>query len=177
MQRSETHLVTWAEESLPSDAVVGAPGDYVREPWFSGGAIRFAAVQAGGVAAVVDGVRDHLKAQRRDGDPHQRARLAELYTVAQSAADAVARAAAHWSADEVPRTLANVAAARVAVYVAGERVLSLAPAAVGVQAMFLNHPLSAVLADLSTYLRQPGPDAQRDRLGEAVSSGLVSPVL
>ncbi|SOB88266.1 hypothetical protein SAMN06297144_3414 [Sphingomonas guangdongensis] len=177
MQRSETHLVSWNDQALPAEAVIGAPGDYVREPWFSGGAIRFAAVQAGGIAAVVNGVRDHLTAQDRAGDPHQRARLAELYLAAQSAADAVARAAAGWSTRDVPRTLALVAAARAAVYAAGERVLALAPAAVGVQAMFIDHPLSGQLTDLSTYLRQPAPDLQRDRLGEAVASALVAPEL
>jgi hypothetical protein len=177
MQRSETHLVTWDNQPLPSQALIGRPGDYVREPWFGGGAIRFAAVQAGGIAAVVDGVRDHLAEQRRHGDPHQRTRLAELYLAAQSAADAVFRAAAGWSADNVPRTLALVSAARMAVYAAGEQVLALGPAAVGVQAMFVDHPLSIALADLSTYLRQPAPDFQRERLGEAVASGLVASAL
>lgn len=177
MQRSQTHLVTWDEQPLPADAWIGAPGDYPREPWFSGGAIRFAAVQAGGIAGVVDGVRNHLADRGRDGDPHQRVRLAKLYLAAQSAADAVTRASLGWSVSDVPRTLALVAAARVAVYAAGERVLALAPAAVGLQAMFVDHPLSASLADLSTYLRQPAPDAQRDRLGEAVASGLLRPAL
>lgn len=177
MQRSETHVVTWENQPLSGAAAIGAPGDYVREPWFSGGAIRFAAVQAGGIAAVVYAVRDHLIAQGRADDPHQRARLAELYLAAQSAADAVARAAAGWCVDDVPRTLALVAAARVTVYAAGERMLSLAPAAVGVQAMFVDHPLSALLTDLSTYLRQPAPDAQRDQLGKAVAANLIASVL
>lgn len=177
MQRSETHVVTWHDQPVADDALVGAPGDYVREPWFSGGAIRFAAVQAGGIAAVVDRTREHLTAQRRDGDPHQRARLADLYRAAQSAADAVATAARRWNGDDVPSTLAHVAAARVAVYAAGEAVLTLAPAAVGVQAMFVDHPLATTLTDLSTYLRQPAPDAQRERAGEAVATGLLSPCL
>lgn len=177
MQRSETHVVRWQDRSLPAGALIGAPGDYVREPWFSGGAIRFAAVQAGGVAALADRTRDHLVAQRRDGDPHQRARLAGLYRAAQCAADAVSRVARHWTADDVPRTLAHVAAARVAVYAAGEEALTLAQAAAGVQAMFNDHPLAAMLGDLAVYLRQPGPDAQRDRVGEAVANGLLSPSL
>lgn len=177
MQRSETHVVRWQDQPLPSDALIGAPGDYVREPWFSGGAIRFAAVQAGGVAALADRTRDHLVAQRRDGDPHQRVRLAGLYRAAQSAADAVARAARLWSADDMPQTLAHVAAARVAVYAAGEEALTLAQAAAGVQAMFVDHPLAAMLSDLAVYLRQPGPDAQRDRVGAAVAAGLLRPEL
>jgi alkylation response protein AidB-like acyl-CoA dehydrogenase len=177
MQRSETHRARWQNVAVDADICIGKPGDYVREPWFSGGAIRFAAVQAGAIAAVVDHTRDHLVAQQRDSDPHQRARLADLYRAAQSAADAVAQAAEHWSLTDVAATLAHVSAARAAVYAAGETVLTIAQAAIGVQAMFVEHPVNAVLTDLSTYLRQPGPDAQRDRVGEAVASGLLRPCL
>ncbi|MGJ3626867.1 PIG-L family deacetylase [Sphingomonas sp. MMS24-JH45] len=42
MQRSETHVVRWMEAPVATDDLIGAPGDYVREPWFSGGALRFA---------------------------------------------------------------------------------------------------------------------------------------
>lgn len=176
MQRSATHQVRW-DALLPPGVTIGQPGDYVREPWFSGGALRFAAVQAGGIAGVADRVRDHLVAAGRASDPHQAARLAELHLCAQSAADAVARAALLWRNDAIEPTLAHVAAARVAVYQAGERVLTLAQAAVGVQAMFVDHPLSAMLSDLNVYLRQPAPDAQRARLGAAVAAGVIFPSL
>lgn len=177
MQRSETHLVRWHDHPLPPNALVGRPDDYVREPWFGGGAIRFAAVQAGGIAALVDRTRDHLAAHGRSGDPHQRGRLADLHRAAQSAADAIARAAHGWQVDDVAGTLARVAAARVAVYAAGEAALTLAAAAVGVQAMFVEHPLAAIMSDLTVYLRQPAPDLQRDRVGEAVANGLLAPEL
>lgn len=176
MQRSETHLVRWADAPLPPDVLIGAPGDYMREPWFTGGALRFAAVQAGGAAALADGVRDHLVAHGRAEDPHQAARLADLYLTAQAAADAVARAAGG-SAEDAPALLARVAAARVAVYRAGEAALTIAQAAVGVQAMFVDHPLSERLNDLAVYLRQPGPDTQRMRVGAAVAAGLLTPSL
>jgi hypothetical protein len=177
MQRSETHVVRWAGAAVPAAARIGVPGDYVREPWFGGGAIRFCAVQAGGIAAVADGARDHLVAHGRAEDPRQRVRLAELYQVAQGAADAVARAARHWSANDVPATLAHVAAARTAVYAAGEAVLAQASAAVGVGAMFADHPLTEPLRDLDVYLRQPGPDAQVARVGQGVAAGLLVPAL
>ncbi|MFN6936030.1 MAG: acyl-CoA dehydrogenase, partial [Tsuneonella sp.] len=68
MQRSQTHQVRW-DALLPSGTMIGQPGDYVEEPWFSGGALRFAAVQAGGIAGVVDQVRDLLVAAGRAVDP------------------------------------------------------------------------------------------------------------
>lgn len=177
MSRSETHLVAWSGQTLPADAWIGAPGDYVRQPWFSGGALRFAAVQAGGIAALVDGARDHLIAVGRSDDPVQRGRLADLHGAAQAAADAVRRAALGWSVEDGPGTIARVAAARVAVYRAGEEALRLAAAAVGLQAMFVDHPLCDALRDLDAYLRQPGPDAQRLAAGAAVASGVLDPKL
>ncbi len=177
MQRSETHLVRWKDASREALSLIGEPGDYVREPWFSGGALRFAAVQAGGVASVVDHVREHLVDQDRADDPYQSARLADLYLAAQAGAGAVAAAARAWDKNDVPATLAHVAAARVAVYEAGERVLTLAQAAAGVAAMFVEHPPAQPLTDLTVYLRQPAPDAQRRRAGEAVAAGLLVPGL
>jgi hypothetical protein len=177
MQRSQTHIVTWASQPLPVETLIGSPGDYVREPWFSGGALRFAAVQAGGIAAIVDQVRDHLVAQDRHANPHQGARLAALYRTAQAAADAVATAARHWDEGAPDTTIAYVAAARVAVYDAGEQALALAQAAVGLQAMFVDHPLAATLTDLAVYLRQPGPDAQTMRVGQAVAANVLTPTL
>lgn len=177
MQRSETHRVSWDGQQQPAEALIGAPGDYGREPWFSGGAVRFAAVQAGGIAGVVDGVRDHLVAAGRSDDPFQRARLAALHGHAQAAAGAVREAALGWSTTDVAGTVARVAAARVAVYAAGEAALTLAAAAVGVQAMFVDHPLSAMLSDLTVYLRQPAPDAQTLLAGKAVSDGTLAAAL
>lgn len=177
MQRSQSHVVRWSGQALDDADLIGAPGDYVREPWFSGGALRFAAVQAGGIAAVFDQVRGHLVKQGRAEDPVQSGRLAALYLAAQAAADAVGKAARCWNGEDLPTTLAHVAAARVAVYQAGEQALTLAQAAVGLQAMFVDHPLAATLTDLAVYLRQPGPDAQRARTGQAVASGLLGPVL
>lgn len=176
MQRSASHIVRWDAAAVEDGDLIGRPGDYVREPWFSGGALRFAAVQAGGIAALVDHARDHLVATDRAADPHQAGRLAALYGLAEAAAGAVRTAAIGWFADEEAR-LPLVAAARAAVYDAGGRALALAQEAVGVQALFVDHPLAATITDLSMYLRQPGPDAQRMRVGAAVAAGTLRPTL
>ena len=170
MQRSETHVVRWRDAPVDAAAEIGAPGDYVREPWFTGGALRFAAVQAGGIAALLDHSRDHLLATGRAQDPHQAGRLARLYGLAQAAAAAVREAATGWFADPAAR-LPLVAAARAAVYEAGGTALTIAQDAVGVQGMFVDHPLAAAVTDLSVYLRQPGPDTQRMTVGAAVAAG------
>jgi hypothetical protein len=175
MQRSATHVVRWDRSAIAATDLIGAPGDYVREPWFSGGALRFAAVQAGGIAALCDRTRDHLAAAGRAADPHQIGRLAALYGLAEAAAGAVRTAAAGWF--DASRGPAMVAAARAAVYEAGGRAILLAQEAAGLQALFVGHPLATTITDLSVYLRQPGPDAQRMRVGAAVADGTLRPGL
>ncbi|WP_419808915.1 acyl-CoA dehydrogenase [Sphingomonas sp.] len=177
MQRSETHQVRWADAPVAAGDPVGAPGDYVREPYFSGGALRFVAVHAGGVAGLVDRTRDHLVAAGRAADPFQAARLAELFALAEGAAAAVRRAARSWFEVDGEARLARVAAARLAVAEAAGRAIAVAQEAVGLPGHFVSHPLSAQLADLAVYLRQPAPDAQRLRVGAAVAAGLLGPAL
>ena len=174
MQRSETHLVRWA--GARGFRFVGKPGDYAREPWFGGGALRFVAAHAGGTAALFDRVRDHLVAQGRAADPHQAGRLARLYGLAESAAAAVRSAAAFWRVDDAGYPV-RVAAARMQVAEAAGRAILLAEEAVGVSGMFVDHPLSAALADLQVYLRQPAPDAAAMRVGAAAASGALVPEL
>ena len=172
MRRSETHVVRWDGHPIETDNLVGRPGDYVREPWFSGGALRFASVQAGGIAGILDAVRDHLVAAGRAEDPHQAGRLATLYGLTQAAAGAVRKAGEGWFTDEHAR-LPLVAAARAAVYAAGGEAIAIAQEAVGVQSLFVSHPLAARLTDLAMYLRQPAPDAQRMQVGAAVAAGTL----
>ncbi|WP_051272858.1 acyl-CoA dehydrogenase [Sphingomonas phyllosphaerae] len=173
MQRSETHIVRWRDAPVAADDLIGAPGDYVREPWFSGGALRFAAVQAGGIAALLDHTTAHLVAAGRADDPHQAGRLAALYGLAEAAAGAIRTAAAGWF-DDVGARLPLVAAARAAVYAAGGQAIELAEQAAGVQSLFVGHPLAAVITDLSVYLRQPSPDMQRMQVGAAVAAGTLT---
>ena len=180
MQRSETHQVRWDHAPVTDADRIGQPGSYAREPFFSGGALRFVAVHAGGMAGICDLSRDHLIKTGRAEDPFQAARMAELFVLADGAAATVRRTARLWFEDaeggDEPR-LSRVAAARLAVADVAERAIVVAREAVGLASQFHSHPLSAMLSDLAVYLRQPGPDAQRLRVGHAVRQGLLVPGL
>ncbi|MDZ7280412.1 acyl-CoA dehydrogenase [Sphingomonas sanguinis] len=180
MQRSETHQVRWDHAPITDADRIGQPDSYAREPFFSGGALRFVAVHAGGVAGICDLSRDHLVKTGRTDDPFQAARMAELFALADGTAAVVRRTARMWFEDvdrgDEPR-LARVAAARLAVAEAAERAMVVAREAVGLASQFHSHPLSAMLSDLAVYLRQPAPDAQRLRVGRAVRQGLLVPAL
>ncbi|KMO40743.1 acyl-CoA dehydrogenase [Methylobacterium variabile] len=141
-------------------AVLGGPDDYHRQPHFSGGAWRFAAVQLGGIEAVFEAWRDHLARTGRGDDPHQLARLGEGAIALEGARLFVARAAGIVAADALPaeRIVAFVNLARLAVERAGLEVLGLAQRSVGLQGFLHGHPLERLSRDLATYLRQPAPD-------------------
>lgn len=177
MQRSATHQVRWSDAAVATDAAIGNPGSYSREPFFSGGALRFVAVHAGGIAGLLDVARDHLVTAGRAGDPFQAARLAELFALAQGAAATVRQVAERWFEEPDPARLARVASARLSVAAAGERAIAVAQEAVGLQGLFLSHPLAARITDLMVYLRQPVPDAQRLRVGQAVAERILDPIL
>lgn len=141
-------------------AVFGGPGDYHRQPHFSGGAWRFAAVQLGGIEAVFEAWRGHLARTGRGDDPHQLARLGEGAIALEGARLFVGRAAGLVAEDALPaeRIVAFVDLTRIAVERAGLEVLGLAQRSVGLQGFLRGHPLERLSRDLATYLRQPAPD-------------------
>jgi alkylation response protein AidB-like acyl-CoA dehydrogenase len=147
---------------LPASAAtpVGTPGDYERQPFFSAGAWRFLAVQLGGIEAVVEAHRGHLRATNRGDDPHQRARLGQAAQAAETARLFVTEAAriAAAEAGSPDAVVAYVGLARGAVERAGLDVIELAQRSIGLQGFMEAHPLERLTRDLATYLRQPGPD-------------------
>jgi alkylation response protein AidB-like acyl-CoA dehydrogenase len=141
--------------------LLGGPGDYERQPDFSAGAWRFAAVQLGGIEAIVDEVRAHLRRTERGGDPHQRARIAAMVTATITARLWLERAVDVVNEPDPDAVLACVNLARLAVEEAGLQVMELAQRSVGLQAFLQPNPLERLCRDLATYLRQPNPDGAR----------------
>lgn len=160
MRASATGTLDFAGIAVTARDILGNPDDYFRQPDFSGGAWRFAAVQVGGIESVFDAWRGHLAATGRGGDPHQLARLGEGAIAVEGARFWVERAAETVSAVLLPpeRVVAFVNLARLAVERAGLDVLQLAQRSVGLQGFLRPHPLERLSRDLATYLRQPGPD-------------------
>ena len=160
MRASATGTVDFEDIAVTEDEILGGWDDYHRQPVFSGGAWRFAAVQLGGIEAVFDAWRGHLAATDRGGDAHQLARLGEGAIAVESARGWVERAARIVAEDELApeRTVAFVNLARLAVERVGLDVLQLAQRSVGLQGFLREHPLERLSRDLATYLRQPAPD-------------------
>ena len=183
MRASGSHIVSTEELPVSTDIQLGAPDDYIREPVFSGGAIRFVAVQTGGIHALFDCAVDHLRRTRRADNPHQSQRIARMAIALQTAYDWLGRGAEAWAqalqddGDPVAagHLLATTQAARGAVERAALDVLELAECAIGAAGFNAPHPMERLDRDLRTYLRQPNPDGAMTALGGAIAAGTWTP--
>jgi len=186
MRASASYRVAFDGVEAPADALIGRPDDYYRQPWFGGGAIRFAAVQLGGAEALFDAARDYLRRLGRAGDPHQRARLGEAAILIESgnlwlrgaaslfdahtalfsrASAAHPRAESANTEGDVRRVLAYANMTRTAIERICLDVMRLVERSVGARGLLRPEPFERIHRDLTTYLRQPAPDAALDDAG------------
>ena len=162
MRASATGAVDFTGILVSPDEIIGTAGDYERQPFFSGGAWRFCAVHLGGMERLFALLRQHLNQTERGSDPHQAARVGEAGIAVETARLWVRNAAeiAHNrpSESDAEKIVAYVNLARLAVESAGLTLMQLVQRSVGLQSFMRPHPIERISRDLSTYLRQPGPD-------------------
>lgn len=175
MRASGSYRIAFDGVELAKDALIGAPGDYYRQPWFSGGAIRFAAVQLGGAMALLDATRAYLRDLNRTGDPYQRARVGEMAIAVESgalwlrgAATVADRSAFAGGGEADAPFVAHVNMARTAIERICLDVMRLAEQAVGARGLLPPYPFERIIRDLTLYLRQPAPDAALAGAGQYV---------
>jgi alkylation response protein AidB-like acyl-CoA dehydrogenase len=162
MRASATGTIDFTGIEIQPLEIVGREGDYERQPWFSAGAWRFAAVHLGGMERLFDLLRRHLQETNRGQDPHQAARLGRAAMAIETARLWVAQAASIAEApleSRAPEQLvAYVNLTRLAVEAAALDLMQLVQRSVGLQAFLRPNPIERISRDLATYLRQPGPD-------------------
>ena len=162
MRASATGAVDFTGTEIEPIEIVGREGDYERQPWFSAGAWRFAAVHLGGMERLFDLLRRHLQETNRGQDPHQAARMGGAAMAIETARLWVTQAATIAEAplgSRAPEQLvAYVNLARLAVEAAALDLMRLVQRSVGLQAFLRPNPIERISRDLATYLRQPAPD-------------------
>ena len=154
---------------------IGAVGDYLREPWFSAGAWRTLAVLVGGIEALVDELRNQLRARRRHTSPYQAARIAQAL-IAQETACLWTRKAARLAEGGTATSkdvVAYVALARRAVEAAALDVVQIVQRSLGLAAFAEGNRAELLMRDLATYLRQPALD---EALEEAAARFVTAPL-
>ena len=167
MEASASHRVDFTGVRLSADALLGEPNDYHGQPHFSGGAVRFAAVQLGGAHALHDHALALLKAMHRERDPYQAHRVGRMAIALQSGRNWLYRAAGEALCPHGdPAGVVDFAnMTRTAVLEACNRVLDEAEMAVGARGMLSPKPIQRVYCDLKMYLRQPAPDSALAAVG------------
>jgi alkylation response protein AidB-like acyl-CoA dehydrogenase len=160
MRGCGTGAVDLSGLEVQESAIIGQPGDYLRQPTFSAGAWRASAVALGGLEALADATRRQLLARGRDTDPHQRARLGRILIDVETAALWIAKAARIAEADEheAGDVAGYVNLARCAIEAACLDTMRLAHQSLGLAAFVRGNPVELLSRDLATYLRQPAPD-------------------
>jgi alkylation response protein AidB-like acyl-CoA dehydrogenase len=161
MRATGSGRVTLEGMGVSRDMLVGAPGDYLRQPDFSAGAWRTSAVTLGGLEALVAEMRRHLVFRGRQDAPSQRARVGEALMAEETARLWVCRASRLAEAtDADPQDAANyVNLARLAAESACLDVIRIVQRALGLAAFQRGELTELLFRDLATYLRQPAPDA------------------
>jgi len=164
MRGAITGAMDFTGMEIEPHALLGAPGDYLREPVFSAGAWRGAAAALGGLTALVKRHRNELTRRKRDADPHQRARFGQVVLAHETARlwlrEAALRACLE---DTAPASVvAYVNLARLAVESACLDAMRHTQRGLGLGAFIAGHPAERLCRDLATYLRQPAPDEVLD---------------
>ncbi|MBF9143805.1 acyl-CoA dehydrogenase family protein [Hymenobacter properus] len=158
----------------PED-LTGPPDAYYRQPGFSGGAIRFAAVQLGGAEAVFEETRRFLQGLGRIDDPYQRQRLGEMSIALESGRHWLRGAAEHAARPGAPAdaeaTVAYANMVRTAIETICLDMLQLAERCVGARGLLEPLPFERLHRDLTHYLRQPAPDGALADVGRFVLEG------
>ena len=161
MRAAANGIVHFDGMVLPTDALIGEPGDYLREPHLSCGAWRTTAVTLGGLDALVAATRDQLVRKRHQDAPLQQDRFGRMLIAQETARLWTVAAArrAELAEGSVADRVAYVNLARIAVEAACLDAMRLAQRALGLAAFIRPNPVERLLRDLSVYLRQPAPDA------------------
>ena len=178
MESSESFDITLTGALIEPEDLLGAPGDFYRDPLFRGGAIRFAAVQAGAILRLHHLFVDWLHSRKRTEDPYQIARLGEIALAAQEATLWIERAAdlAESALCLSPGDPDKLAAERMVecanmTRLAIERIatplMQRIISGVGAHGLLHPHPFERILRNLTMYLRQPAPDQTLADVGRA----------
>lgn len=173
MRASASFKLDFTGVELAEADLLGQPDLYFRQPYFSGGAIRFAAVQLGGAETLVRETHRFLRGMNRTDDLLQQTRLAEMAYLLESGNQWLRAAGENtdrWLADGTdPQTIVHYAnMTRTAIEEICLRIMPLAERCVGARGLLRPEPFERIHRDLTLYLRQPAPDATLVDIGKYV---------
>ncbi|WP_234645382.1 acyl-CoA dehydrogenase family protein [Dyadobacter sp. CY356] len=173
MRASSSFRMDFTGIEISENDLLGLPDAYYQQPHFNGGALRFAAVQLGGAEALFEETHKFLKGLKRTDDPFQRARIAEIGFLVETGNLWIKQAGlktdqSSENPESIAQLLAYVNMTRTMVEEICLRCMQLAERSVGARGLMRPNPMERIHRDLTTYLRQPAPDATLTAIGEYI---------
>lgn len=181
MKASASYKVDFTGVEIGPEEVISSPGDYFRQPWLSGGVVRFAAVQLGGAEALFDATRKYLQDLGRTDHPHQQARLGKMAIALeqgnlwlQGGAAQIEKYADVFgdmpdkSRPDSAKLVSYANMVRTAIEQICMDMMQLSERCIGTQGLLPPYPMERIIRDLTLYLRQPAFDASITGVGEYV---------
>ncbi len=158
MRAAATGSVDFTGVAVDEGALIGEPGDYLREPVFSTGAWRSSAVALGGLAAMIDTARNELCSRGRADNPFQRMRFGQTVIAHETGRLWLLEVVKRVNYATSEEAVAYVNLARTAVEAACLDALRHIQRSLGLSAFMQGSTAERIARDLATYLRQPAPD-------------------
>jgi alkylation response protein AidB-like acyl-CoA dehydrogenase len=158
MRAAATGSVDFNGVVVQQEALIGDPGDYLREPAFSTGAWRSSAVALGGLAALINTARTELCSRGRADNPFQRMRFGQTVIAHETGRLWLLEAVKRVDSATAEEAVAYVNLARTAVETACLDALRHIQRSLGLSAFMQGSKAERIARDLATYLRQPAPD-------------------
>ncbi|MFC4211231.1 acyl-CoA dehydrogenase family protein [Pedobacter lithocola] len=166
MKASGSYTVDFSGYELTDDELLYKPGIYLKQPYFSGGAIRFAAVHLGGAEAVAHNTIKYLKELNRTEDPIQRMRIANIMSQLVAGQLWLEKAGENYdkwleNKEFEQNLIAFANMTRTTIEDICLRIMDESNKCVGARGLMAPYTLERIFRDLTFYLRQPAPDATR----------------
>ena len=175
MRSSRSFRVDFTGVELDGNYLIGEPDDYYRQPFFGGGAIRFAAVQLGAAELLFDLTRQFLRELGRAGDAFQQTRLGEMAIAVESGNLLMEKSARIFDAylldktdSAIERTLNYAGIFRTAIERICQDTMISAERSIGSRGLMQPYHFERAIRDLKMYLRQAAPDAALAGVGKYV---------
>ncbi|SFH80430.1 acyl-CoA dehydrogenase family protein [Halpernia frigidisoli] len=175
MKASRSFKISFKNANVDRNNLIGKPDSYYLQPSFSGGSVRFAAVQLGAAERLLEETKKYLLSLGRTEDPFQKMRVGEMAIAVVSGNQWLKVAAEHMdvfmndpSKINSQLLLASANMTRTAIEKICTEVMMLCQKCVGARGLNNPYHFERIIRDLNTYLRQPAPDASLADVGKYI---------
>lgn len=166
MKSSRSFKISFSKTVISKINWLGKAGEYYQQPYFCGGAVRFAAVQLGAAELLLDETVTYLAGLKRTHDPFQKMRVGQMAIAVETGNHWITGAALRMdqymqrpNKKNAEQLIFYANMTRIAIEQICTEVMQLCVKCIGARGLNKPYHFERIIRDLTTYLRQPSPDA------------------